>query len=145
MYQEILATDPHNFDVLHLLGLAAYQDRQLAAAEAFLVQAIAIKSDFWQIYASYGRTLHDLARLEDASTSYDMAVILNPEDADIYCEDLGSGSRDIQQVRDRGPGRAIPFGVPAASVYDFAALPGPAALLQRPIRSSSFRCNDEYA
>ena len=86
LYQAILATDPHNFDVLHLLGLAAYQDRQLAAAEAFLVQAIAIKSDFWQIYASYGRTLHDLARLEDASTSYDMAIILNPEDADVYCE-----------------------------------------------------------
>jgi tetratricopeptide (TPR) repeat protein len=86
MYQEILATDPHNFDVLHLLGLAAYQDGQLAAAEAFFVQALSIKSDFWQIYASYGRTLHDLARLEDALTSYDMAISLNPEDAEVYCE-----------------------------------------------------------
>ncbi len=86
MYQGILATDPHNFDVLHLLGLAAYQDGQLAAAEAFFVQALSIKSDFWQIYASYGRTLHDLARLEDALTSYDMAISLNPEDAEVYCE-----------------------------------------------------------
>ena len=86
IYQEILARDPHNFDVLHLLGLAAYQDGQLAAAETYFVQAIAVKSDFWQIYTSYGRTLHDLARHEDALICYDTAIILNPEDAEVYCE-----------------------------------------------------------
>ena len=86
IYQEILAADPRNFDVLHLLGLAACQDGQLAAAEAFFVQAIAVKADFWQIYASYGRTLHDLGRLEEALTSYDTAIMLNPGDAEVCCE-----------------------------------------------------------
>jgi len=131
IYQEILATDPHNFDVLHLLGLAAYQDGQLAAAEAFLVQAIAVKSDFWQIYASYGRTLHDLGRLDDALTSYDMAIILNPEDADVYCErglvlkDLGRLDHALQSLNAAialRPGFAAAFNNSGAVLKDLNLL-----------------------
>ena len=86
IYEEILMADPRHFDVLHLLGLAAYQEGRLEEAETFFVRGLEVKSDFWQIYASYGRTLHDLRRLDEALDSYDKAVALNPDDAEAYCE-----------------------------------------------------------
>ena len=86
LYKEILETSPGHFDVLHLLGLATYQDGGLQEAEACFVQALEIKSDFWQIYVSYGRTLHDMGRLEEARVCYDEAIRLNPADAEAWCE-----------------------------------------------------------
>lgn len=53
--------------------------------------------------------------------------ILTP-DMDRYSEDFGAGNADIQYVRTRGADRAIPPGIPVASVYDFAAVPTPAEL-----------------
>jgi hypothetical protein len=58
----------------------------------------------------------------------DVYVILTP-DSDIYAEDLGASSREIQTVRDRPADRSVPFGVAADQVYDFAALPTAADLL----------------
>ena len=66
IYQDLLKEDPDHFDLLHLMGLAAYEGGALDESERYFVRAISIKSDFWQIYASYGRTLHDLRRLDEA-------------------------------------------------------------------------------
>ena len=99
IYEEILIEDPHHFDVLHLLGLAAYQEERLTQAEEFFMRAIAVKSDFWQIYASYGRTLHDLRRLDEALACYDTACALNPDDAETYCE-RGLVLKDLRRFQE---------------------------------------------
>ena len=54
-------------------------------------------------------------------------VILTP-DSDVYAEDLGPGSVDVVQTRDRPSDRSIPYGIDQAQVYDFATPPTPEQL-----------------
>ena len=56
-------------------------------------------------------------------------IVFTP-DMDIYAEDLGSANPDIAALRDRPADRSIPYGIPAAQVYDFANLPSAAELRQ---------------
>ena len=86
IYRELLETDPDHFDLLHLMGLAAQEAGTPDEAERYFVQAIGVKSDFWQIYASYGRALHDLERLDEALARYDEALLLNRADAETHGE-----------------------------------------------------------
>jgi len=59
----------------------------------------------------------------------DYYIVLTP-DMDIFAEDLGTANPDTAAVRDRPADRTIPYGVPIAQVYDFAALPNQAELRQ---------------
>ena len=54
-------------------------------------------------------------------------MILTP-DSDVYAEDLGPGSVDVVQTRDRPSDRSIPYGIDQAQVYDFATPPTPEQL-----------------
>jgi len=84
VYQDLLATDPDHFDLLHLTGLAAYEGGALEESVRYFVRAIRTKPDFWQIYANYARVLQDLGRLEDARACYDKAILLQPGDAQTH-------------------------------------------------------------
>ena len=59
----------------------------------------------------------------------DYYIVFTP-DMDIYAEDLGSANPDTAALRDRPADRSIPYGIPAAQVYDFANLPSAAELRQ---------------
>jgi hypothetical protein len=63
-----------------------------------------------------------LAEVGVAQLDHWWHVILTP-DSDVYAEDLGPGSVDIAQTRDRPTDRTIPYGIDQAHVYDFAAIP----------------------
>lgn len=65
-----------------------------------------------------------LAGVEVVQPDHWWFVILTP-DGDVYAEDLGPGSVDVVQTRDRPSGRSIPYGIDQVQVYDFAALPTP--------------------
>ena len=86
VYQDLLATEPDHFDLLHLTGLAAHEEGALDEAGRYFEKAIRIKPDFWQIHANYARTLQDLGRLEDALACHDKAILLQPHDAQTYCD-----------------------------------------------------------
>lgn len=86
VYQDLLKSDPDHFDLLHLTGLAAYEEGALDESGRYFVRAISIKPDFWQIHANYARTLQDLGRLEDALACYDKAILLQPGEAQTHCD-----------------------------------------------------------
>lgn len=95
-YKEILEMDSQNFDVLHLLGLLSHQLGASAEAEYFFLSAITIKPDFFQVYSSYARYLHDHNRLDDAFSCYAKSALLKSDDADIFF-DLGVILQDMKR------------------------------------------------
>ena len=74
-----------------------------------------------------------------ADYNHDYYVILTP-DNDVYIEDLGQGSREIVQIRDRPADRSVPFGIAVGSVYDFAILPTSEAHLFTGVSSRQSLC-----
>ena len=63
---------------------------------------------------------------------HDWLVITTP-DGDAYVEDIGAGSAEVADIRDRPADRAVPDGIDPAAVYDFAAMPtaGEMRILER--------------
>ena len=59
----------------------------------------------------------------------DFYIVMTP-DMDIYADDFGAANPDTAALRDRPVDRSIPYGIPAAQVYDFASLPSAAELRQ---------------
>ena len=143
IYQDLLKENPDHFDLLHLMGLAAYEGGALAESERYFVRAIRIKSDFWQIYASYGRTLHDLRRLDEALACYEMGIHLNPDDAEARCDhalvlkDLGRSDEALAGF-DRSislqPANALAFNNRGAVLRDLARLEEAVASYDEAIR-----------
>ncbi len=84
IYQEILKEDPNHFDARHLLGVIAYQTRQLDLAVEFISKAISINANFADAHSNLGNALKDLGRANEAVVSYDRAIFLAPDYADAH-------------------------------------------------------------
>src|SRR6516165_4633027 len=84
IYEEILKQRPNHFDALHLLGVIAYQTKNLHEAEELIGRAIKVNPNDAAAYSNRGIALRDLKRLDEALASYDKAVALKPDYAEAY-------------------------------------------------------------
>ena len=84
LYQQVLAQQPQHFDALHLLGVIAYQNRNLTQAVALIEQALQIRPLVASAHANLGLALQDLGRRDEALQHYDQALALQPEDAQTH-------------------------------------------------------------
>jgi tetratricopeptide (TPR) repeat protein len=81
---EILTTEPHCADVLHLLGMMEYQNNNPQRAVELIEQAIALDETQPGFYSNGGNALQALKRFEEAIEKYDRAIAINPNFADAY-------------------------------------------------------------
>jgi protein O-GlcNAc transferase len=79
LYRELLEVDPKNADVLHLLGVIAYQTGRYKVAVDLISKAIKVNPNQASYYSNRGITLQKLNKLEDAVENYQKAIALDPE------------------------------------------------------------------
>jgi protein O-GlcNAc transferase len=84
LFKEVLQQEPNHFDVLHLLGVIAYQMKNPHQADKLLDQAVKINPNVAAAYYNQGIVLNDLKRLDEALASYDKAIALQPDLAAAY-------------------------------------------------------------
>jgi protein O-GlcNAc transferase len=77
-YEQVLRTQPKNFDSLHLLGVIALQTKDPALAVELIRRAIDVNSNVASAHSNLGNALKALKRLDDALVSYDKAIALAP-------------------------------------------------------------------
>lgn len=83
-YQRTLAAQPHHPDALYHLALLARQVGQTEAALDLLGKAIKLKRTDPLYFLYHATTLQELERYDEALASYDRALALLPEQADIF-------------------------------------------------------------
>ena len=77
---EVLKLEPNNFNILHLLGIIAFQKKNYKVSDELISKAIKINPDFADAYTNHGIVLKRLNKLEDALRSWDKAIKLNSKD-----------------------------------------------------------------
>ncbi len=78
-YQSLLQGHPGHPDLLHLLGVIAYQEHRLDEAQALIEQAITAHPNEAQYYSNLGNVLHDKQRFSDAVKAYVRAVAIEQQ------------------------------------------------------------------
>ena len=79
--RQILQTDPHHVDALHLLGVVAHQAGSHPLALEYLSHAIRLNPHFTEAHYHLGRVLAAQGRLTEAVTCYEQALRLRPDHA----------------------------------------------------------------
>ncbi len=82
--RQILAADPRHADALNLLGLIAYQCRQLEPAEQLLRQAAALRQGDAGFLGNLGVVLRARGKCEEAVSVLSAAVNLQPQSAGLH-------------------------------------------------------------
>ena len=96
--QQALAVDSGHADTLHLMGLLSLQAKQYDHAVEWF--ALAIRQDPRpEFLSSLGITLQQQGRLEEALKSFDKAVQLRPDDAELWAR-LGTVLLDLKRPAD---------------------------------------------
>src|ERR1700683_552718 len=78
IYREILAQQPDQPDVLHLLGALCAQNHQTESAIELISRAIRLQPDAAVYYDTLARSLKNLGRFDDAIAAYRQALRLQP-------------------------------------------------------------------
>src|SRR6185312_14117062 len=89
LYREIIASDPRNFDALHLLGIVCSETGKVSDADKFFRKAITIDPNFPPCYVNYGFYLLKQSRFSEALECFDKALALFPNFAQAW---LGRGN-----------------------------------------------------
>ena len=101
IYEEILKQKPDHFDALHLLGVIAYQTRNLHEAEELIGRAIKVNPNnaaaHAAAYSNRGIALNELKRRDEALASYDKAIALKPDYAEAY-SNRGNTLKDLKRL-----------------------------------------------
>jgi tetratricopeptide (TPR) repeat protein len=84
IYREILALSPRHADSLHLLGLIAYEWRNLEAAAELMRMAIAIHANGASYHSNLGNVLQAQGKLEEAIVEYRLALAIKPNLPEIH-------------------------------------------------------------
>jgi predicted O-linked N-acetylglucosamine transferase (SPINDLY family) len=79
IYRQVLARDPQNAHVLHLLGTIALQVGQYAAAADLIGQAIRLDRSQAAFHANLGEALRQQQKAAEAIESYQRALKLQPD------------------------------------------------------------------
>ncbi|HZP74790.1 MAG TPA: tetratricopeptide repeat protein [Pseudolabrys sp.] len=83
LYKEILAHDPANADVLHLLGFLYHQSGRPAQALCYLAAGLKSNPRSPPLLSNHGLVLHTLGRGDEALASYQAALAITPDDPDL--------------------------------------------------------------
>ncbi len=89
LYRQILAEQPNHPEVLHYLGVIAFQDGRHGAAIEFLDRAIKAKPGAASFHNAIGEVCRAQVRLEEAEVHYRQALTLKPDFAGAH-NNLGS-------------------------------------------------------
>jgi tetratricopeptide (TPR) repeat protein len=84
IYRQILATDHHHADALHLLGMIEYQGRRYEDAAQLIEQAIALRPDQAHYHSNLGTVLHSQGKLDEAAACYERALALQPNLSEVH-------------------------------------------------------------
>jgi tetratricopeptide (TPR) repeat protein len=96
--QQALAMDVNYADVLHLMGLLSFQAKQYDHAVEWIARAIR-QNPKPEYLLSLGTTLRYQGRLEEALKSFDKAVQLKPEDAELW-KNIGDVLVELERPAD---------------------------------------------
>ena len=89
LYRRVSASDPHNFDALHMLGVIYSDLGRAEDAERSFHRALAIDPNFPPCYHNFGLFYLKRGRFEQAIAQFDKALALFPSYAPVY-SDRGS-------------------------------------------------------
>ena len=81
---EILKEEPNNFDILHLVGIIAFQNKNYKTSAALLNKAIKINPNNADAHNNHATALKKLNRLDEAITSWNHAIIIRPDFIQAY-------------------------------------------------------------
>ena len=84
IYQEILRTEPHHVESLHLLGVCCAQAGRLDDALGLISEALRLRTDFVEAHFNLGNVLRELNRYEESVKSYEDAIRLKSDYLDAY-------------------------------------------------------------
>ena len=84
LYRQILAVQPQNADVLHLLGVLAHQVGRNDAAVELIQKALALAPDAPAYHSDYGEVCRQLGRTPEAIAACRRALELMPDYADAH-------------------------------------------------------------
>ena len=84
LYQQQLESDPDNSDVLHCLGVIAYQKGQYDVAVELISKAIDKSRFVPQFHNTLGIAFEALGKFDEAIIAYQQAVSLKPDYAEAY-------------------------------------------------------------
>jgi protein O-GlcNAc transferase len=79
IYNDVLKSDPQNFDALHALGILLYQGGKLEDAERLIGQAVALRPQAPDAVYNRACLQQKLNRLDDALRSFDAAIALKSD------------------------------------------------------------------
>ena len=96
--QQALAIEPDHADSLHVMGLLSIQSEQYDHAVEWIARAIR-RDPRPEFLLSLGRTLQFQGRHEDALKTFDKAVQLKPDDAELW-KNLGNALLDVKRPQD---------------------------------------------
>ncbi len=101
LYEQVLRTDPQQFDALNAMGALSGQAQDFDAALTYLDRAIAVRPHDPAPYVNRGNVLRQLKRPEAAIASFDAAIARNRDEAIAYLgraeaqRDLGRGEQAL--------------------------------------------------
>ena len=98
-YEQVLGKQPKHFDALHMLGVIAFQTKNLTLADELIGKAIEINPNVASAYSNRGLALKELKRLDDALASYDKAIALKPDYADAFYN-RGNALQALKRLED---------------------------------------------
>ena len=81
---EILKSEPDNFNAYYLLGVIAFQTRNFKKSEELISKAIEINSENSEFYNFMGIVLVHLNKFEESIKNWTKAIEINPNSLDAY-------------------------------------------------------------
>ncbi len=99
LYEQVLAIEPQHFDALHLLGVIAYQAKQLPAALDLLNRAMQVNSQAAAAYSHRSLVLQAMQRPGEALADCDKAIALSPDFVQAY-NNRGNILVDLKRVEE---------------------------------------------
>jgi tetratricopeptide (TPR) repeat protein len=84
IYTDVLATEPDNFDALHMLGVIRLSEGKPLEAFDLISRALAIDGHSWRALYNYGRVLAALGRFEEAVVRFELSLAIESGQADVF-------------------------------------------------------------
>ena len=97
IYREIIAAEPKNHDVLHLLSILLAQRKDFLNAHYFIERALAITPNSPTFHNSMGNILKNLNQHEGAISHYKTALQLQPDNASVH-NNLGNVFYHMEKI-----------------------------------------------
>lgn len=99
IYQNLLISEPNNFQLLNLIGAIYFQQKKFYEAISSFSKALKINNKHHAIYNNLGSAYKEVHKFDEAILNLKKAIELNPYYAEGY-NNLGITYRDINKVNE---------------------------------------------